>query len=139
MHNFVTSLIFKLLYGWDLQTIIRSDAPYDNLVPRAFLTGVGGRGIEFLQNKIAAQSEFLCTSMKNLNVKFPHTMASLTSTHVTKAPCEAKGAMMVVLRQRLSDSSVIICIRMATMIQRESKESCYFFSLFFFFFSCSLF
>jgi len=61
-------------------------------------------------------------------------MASSTSTQVTKAPCEAKAAMLVVLRQRLSDSSVVVCIRVATMAQRESKESCYFFSLFFFLF-----
>lgn len=55
-------------------------------------------------------------------------MASLTSTHVTKAPCEAKAAMFVVLRQRLGGSSVIVCIRVGTMAQRESNESCYFFS-----------
>ena len=60
-------------------------------------------------------------------------MASLTSTHVTKAPCEAKAAVFVVLRQRLSDSSVIVCIRVGTMAQRESIESCYFFFLFYIF------
>ncbi|KAK2558131.1 hypothetical protein P5673_019712 [Acropora cervicornis] len=50
-------------------------------------------------------------------------MASSTSTQVTKAPCEAKAAMLVVLRQRLSDSSVVVCIRKFSNISQAAASS----------------